>query len=445
MKKQRIILIAAIIVVYIVCIAAFLTGGFGIYERHLLGRNDNDVKNHTTDENPGSKTNNNPTGGKEQGNNSSVTPTPTSSPTPTPMPSPTPTPSPTPSPTPTPNPFDGLKVKAVYYTGSSAGSDAKLDWIINMAKKTELNAVVIDIKDTWVNYKSEIPEVNQYNHSKGLFDPKYVLKKLHDNNIYVIARLVVFKDHILATKRTDWAVKSKSGDLFFEGGVAWTNPYNREVWEYNIKVAREAAELGFDEIQFDYIRFPAASSSQAYYGENPSPRPEAINGFLKMAADELQPLGVKVSADIFGIVIESDVDGKNIGQLLNTVGMDIDYICPMVYPSHYANSSRGGMGNGYGQEISGVLFTKPDFEPYRIVNLTLLNAKNKLAEIDGYKAGMRPYLQAFTASYLPDGYYQQYGAEQVRQQVQGLYDAGYEEWILWNPSNIYPEGAFLPD
>ena len=125
--------------------------------------------------------------------------------------------------------------------------------------------------------------------------------------------------------------------------------------------------------------------------------------------------------------------------------MDIDYICPMVYPSHYANSSRGVMGNGYGQEISGVLFTKPDFEPYRIVNLTLLNAKNKLAEIDGYKAGMRPYLQAFTASYLPDGYYQQYGAEQVRQQVQGLYDAGYEEWILWNPSNIYPEGAFLPD
>jgi len=341
--------------------------------------------------------------------------------------------------------YKDFKAKAIYYTGTSAGSQERIDNLIRLAKETELNAVVIDIKEGGVvNYESSVPQVKENNLFVKYYDPIELIKKLHENDIYVIGRIVCFRDDGLARKRADLAIKRPDGTLWREGSMgSWTNPYNEEVWKYNIDIAKEAADLGFDEIQFDYVRFPTpARKSDVYYGENMPPKTEAINGFLKAAKEELHDgKGVFVSADVFGIIIESKVDGDAIGQDFEKVGLDVDYICPMIYPSHYANASRGIMGNGYGQEINGVLFTKPDLQPYEVVFNTLTKAKERISGMEGYYAKVRPYIQDFTASYLEEGYYQVYGAEQVRQQIDAVYDAGFEEWILWDGYNTYSEDA----
>ena len=333
--------------------------------------------------------------------------------------------------------LEKVKVKAVYLTGVSAGSTKTLDKYIDIINRTELNAVVIDIKDNGVvNYPSAVPAVAEYGLFVKYFDPEKVIRKLHDNNIYVIARLVCFRDDGLAMKNTDLAIKRTDGTIWKENKKkntgAWTNPYLEEVWQYNIDIAKEAISKGFDEVQFDYVRFPTAKKSEVNYGENAQTKVDAICNFLKLASQELHDAGAQVSADVFGIIAESKSDGENLGQDLERIGLDIDGISPMVYPSHYAN----------GQEVNGVAFPKPDLDPYGVVYQTLLKTKDRLSKIPEYKAVIRPYLQDFTATWIGKGNYQTYGTEQVRQQIKAVYDAGYEEWILWDSSNTYTVDAF---
>lgn len=339
-----------------------------------------------------------------------------------------------------------IKVKAIYLSGMSAGTDKILDHYIDIINKTELNAVVIDVKEAGVvNYKSAVPLVVEKKLYANNFNPEKVIKKLHDNNIYVIARIVCFRDNGLATKVPELAVKRPDGSIWTEGKQgAWTNAYNEKVWQYNIDIAKEAVEKGFDEIQFDYVRFPTASSKNVYYGSDAAPKTEAIAGFLKKAKEELHDgFGVPVSADVFGIIAESPKDAKSIGQQLDKIVTSLDYISPMVYPSHYSNAAKKGfLANGQGQSINGVNFTAPDLKPYEVVYNTLLGIKKVIDPLEGEKADVRPYLQDFTASYLPNGYYQDYGAEEVKQQIKAVYDAGYEQWILWDGKNKYSEGAF---
>lgn len=342
-----------------------------------------------------------------------------------------------------------IKVKAVYLTGHTAGTESMLDHFIELVKTTELNALVIDIKDDgFVNYESNVPEVRDNQLFKKRFDVDHVLKKLHDNGVFVIGRIVCFKDNQLATKRPELAIKRPNGAFWKENGTtAWLNPYKEETWKYNIDIAKEAIDKGFDEIQFDYVRFPSARASDVVYGSDLPSKVDAICGFLEMASKELREgKGALVSADVFGIIYESVSDGKAIGQDLERLGVDIDYICPMVYPSHYANAGSRGkviMGNGVGQTINGVLFTAPDLKPYDVVYNTLIKGKERISKVEGYNAKTRPFLQDFTATYIKDKqYYQQYGPEQVRQQIKAVYDAGYEEWILWSASNRYSEAAF---
>lgn len=340
-----------------------------------------------------------------------------------------------------------IKAKAVYITGSSAGNKRFMEKLISLINTTELNSVVLDIKeDGRVNYESDVQSVKDIAAHHQLYNVDEVMRVLHDNGIYVIGRLVCFKDNYLAGKRGDLAIKRGDGSVWRENGkVAWTNPYNKEVWKYNIEIAKEAVKKGFDEIQFDYVRFPTARKTDVDYGENPPPKADAISGFLKEASNEINRMGVPVSADIFAIVCESPGDREGIGQVLERVGMDIDYISPMIYPSHYANASKGMMGNGVGQSINGVVFKAPDLKPYEVVYNVLLKTKDRISKVEGYKAKVRPYLQDFTASYLPKGYYQTYGPEQVKQQLKAVYDAGYEEWILWDASNSYSETAFAKE
>ena len=339
-----------------------------------------------------------------------------------------------------------IKVKAIYLSGTSAGTSNILDRYINLVNSTELNAIVIDVKESGrVNYLSSVPTVAENGLYNKYYDVDKVIKKLHDNNIYVIGRVVCFRDDGLASKRADLAIKRVNGTIWKEGAQgAWTNPYMEEVWRYNIDIAKEAASRGFDEIQFDYVRFPTAKKSEVNYGSNVPSKVETICSFLKMAKEELHDgMDVPVSADVFGIIAESKSDGEAIGQDIEKVGLDIDSICPMIYPSHYANAGKGVMGNGVGQDINGVKFTAPDLKPYEVVYNTLLRVKERTSGIQGYNAVIRPYLQDFTATYIKNKlYYQEYGVDQVRQQIKAVYDAGYEEWIFWDGRNTYTEAAF---
>jgi len=373
--------------------------------------------------------------------------TPGQTPADTTAPTPTPTPEPTPTPTPEPVPQvkEPVKVKALYLTGSTVSRS--IDHYIDLVNKTELNSLVIDIKESgYINYESNIPLARELSLYKKVYDVKEVLKKCHDNNIYVIGRIVVFRDNGLSTQKPEYAIKKPNGSLWKEGKLgSWTNPYIQEVCDYNIEIAKEATELGFDEIQFDYVRFPTTSAKEVVYGDGVPPKSEAINGFLKKASEEIKKVrDIPVSADIFGIVIESDRDGKAIGQMFDEIGLYVDYISPMIYPSHYANASKGVFGNGVGQTINGVLFTAPDLEPYKVIYNALLKTKDRISKVPDYKAKVRPYLQDFTIK-MDEGYYQNYGAKQVREQIQAVYDAGYEEWIFWDGSNTYSEDAFLPE
>ena len=342
----------------------------------------------------------------------------------------------------------GFKAKGLYLSGMTAGDPKRLNNFINIVKKTELNALVIDIKEGGrIYYDSSVKLARENNLILKLFEPKDIVNTLHQNNIYAIARIVCFKDPGLALARPDLAIKTPDGSVWKEGKkqTAWLNPYIKENWKYNIDIALEAVKQGFDEIQFDYVRFPSARKSDVDYGQNQKPKTEVINEFLSMAKKEItDKYGVPVSADVFGIIAESDVDSLSIGQNIETIGKYIYCLCPMIYPSHYANASNGVMGNGVGQSINGVHFTAPDLKPYDVVYNSLLKIKNRIRDIEGYNAKIRPYLQDFTASYLPKGYYQIYGPEQVRQQIQAVYDAGFEEWLLWNASNVYNVKAFKP-
>lgn len=334
-----------------------------------------------------------------------------------------------------------VKVKALYLTGWTVGSTKKVEHYVELANTTEINSYVVDIKDDdgFVGFESQVPEVQANGTWKKKYNADNVLKAFHDNGVHVIGRLVVFKDPIYSMKRPDLAIKNINGGLWKDrNGLTWLNPYNKENWDYAISIAREAVGKGFDEIQFDYVRFPSdGKAKQMDFTGIEKERYEAICEFLAYAKEQIPE--VPISADVFGIIMESPKDTERIGQYLEYVGKDIDYISPMVYPSHYA----------LGQIVNKVEFEIPDLEPYAVVYNTLLKGKNRITEAGEYKAKVRPYLQDFTATWLKSRngkkLYQEYGTEQVKQQIKAVYDAGYEEWIMWDSSNSYHEDSFVKE
>jgi len=333
-----------------------------------------------------------------------------------------------------------ILVKALYLTGWTVGMKERLDHYIELANTTEINSYVIDIKDDdgLVGYESSIPAVRDIGAWTKKYDVDYVLNRLHENNIHVIGRIVCFKDPYLSSKRPDLAIKDTRGGLWKEKNssgkmVTWLNPYNKESWPYLIDIAKEAVQKGFDEIQFDYVRFPSGDKKVMDFGTPDKKKYEAINEFLAYARKEMPD--VVLSADIFGIVCEGEGDSEDIGQYLELIGKDLEYISPMLYPSHYA----------LGQVVNGIKFAKPDLEPYAVVYNSLAKTKNRFANVDGYTPDVRPYLQDFTASWIGKGNYIEYGPEQVRQQIKAVYDAGYKEWILWSARNKYSEAGLLKE
>ncbi|WP_058486492.1 putative glycoside hydrolase [Defluviitalea phaphyphila] len=329
------------------------------------------------------------------------------------------------------------KIKAIYVSGWIAGSSKYMDKLIEIANTTEINAMVIDVKNDegLLTFKADVPLAKEIGATDnvGIRDINELMYKLKENNIFPIARIVVFKDPLLPEKRPDLAIKNKDGSIFRAKKTAWVNPYNKESWEYIIDIAKEAARVGFKEIQFDYIRFDTSAGMSSVdlgpLAEEKS-KTEIIAEFTEYAAKELKPLGVFVSADVFGTIITSKIDADLIGQDYVEMARHLDYICPMIYPSHYADGSFG--------------IKYPDLQPYETILAALKASNEKLSQLpEEERPIVRPWLQDFTANWID--HYQVYGEKQVREQIQATYDAGLEEWLLWSPSNIYSVGALEPE
>ncbi len=327
------------------------------------------------------------------------------------------------------------EVRGIYITGPMAGS-ASFDNLLALVDETELNAMVVDVKNDQgeLTFKMDLKEALDMGACVGYIqDMPSFMAKLKEHGIYTIARIPCSKDPILASGMPELALTRPDGTPVTDAnGLAWVNPYKRGVWEYLVKIAKQAGELGFDEIQFDYVRFPiGADADAADYGPEAAEytREQAICGFLAYAAEELHKERLIVSADVFGTIIGSKTDVETVGQDYGKIASIVDVVSPMVYPSHYADGVFG--------------LKVPDAQPYPAVLAAMQDSVVELEGVpEGTRAAVRPWLQAFTAVWV-NGHIP-YEGEQIREQIQAVYDAGYTEWLLWNASNRYVQDGLLP-
>lgn len=327
-------------------------------------------------------------------------------------------------------------VRGIYVTGHSAGG-SRFQSLVDFVNSTDLNAMVIDIKDDWGHVTFQLDEDSPYYHvSKNYIkDIKELMRTLEENEIYSIARIVVFKDSVIAHENPEWS--------FLENGKVWTNrrgeafinPFLKEVWDYNVGIAKIAAELGFKEIQFDYVRFPEGFEKrdtilQYDVGEytdgtdNVQNRVQAVTDFVAYAREELQYYDVDVSVDIFGYSATIP-EAPGIGQNFSKIAENVDVISSMIYPSHW--TSYFGID-------------KPDLYPYELVS-EYAKVENEVLSKLNHPPTSRPWIQDFTASYLGPGNYQVYGVEQIEAQIRALYENGIKEFLLWDAANTYTEGV----
>jgi hypothetical protein len=313
--------------------------------------------------------------------------------------------------------------KALYLSFYGIGSKILKDSALKLIEETELNALVIDVKGDrgLITYKSSVPLTEEIGAQKITIikDIKTLITSLKEKGIYTIARIVVFKDSPLASSKPGWALKTHAGEQWRDKeNLAWVDPFRREVWNYNIDIAVEAARNGFDEIQFDYIRFPDSNGFAFSMPNTQENRVNAVTGFLMEARKRLLPFNVFLSADVFGYVLWN-LNDTNIGQKIEDLLVHLDYIAPMLYPS------------GFHAGIPG--YRNPVANTHEIVYLTLKRAaeRTKLPPVR-----FRPWLQAFK-DYAFDR--RQFKEKEIRDQIHGAERFGSHGWMLWNPRNVYSE------
>jgi hypothetical protein len=314
-----------------------------------------------------------------------------------------------------------LTPKALYLSFYGVGSKVLRDPALKLINDTELNALVIDVKGDrgMIPYRSSIALAAEVGGQRIITvrDIDGLLTSFKEKGIYTIARIVVFKDDLLATARPDLAVKTPAGEPWRDREhLAWVDPFRKEVWNYNIQIAEEAAKLGFDEIQFDYVRFPDSHSPRFSQPSTEEGRVNAIAGFLQAARARLAPYNVFLSADIFGYVCWN-LNDTDIGQKLEPIASAVDYLSPMLYPSGFQFGIPG--------------FRNPVQNPYEIVYLTLKKAQER-TKISPLR--FRPWLQAFK-DYAFDR--RQFNGKELREQISASEKFGSQGWMLWNPVNQY--------
>ena len=331
--------------------------------------------------------------------------------------------------------------QAIYLTQWSAASVTQIERLVILARARRVNAVVIDIKDAtgYVAFDTSVPDVRRYGARRiSIRKIERLVQRLHAEGLYVIARIVVFEDPRLAVARPDLAVhrlsqmepgkeSMTSSTLWLDRrGLAWIDPASRDAWDYNIAIARDAASRGFDEINFDYIRFPSDGDLRDMYfprWDGVQDRHEVIGDFFACLRRSLPD--VMISADLFGLATVDNSD-LGIGQIIEDAFRYFDYVCPMVYPSHFA---RGFLGE-----------PNPASSPFKVVFYSMKSAHKRLQALPGglqNRARLRPWLQDFDIG-------ADYDVDMVKAQIEAVREALAEQYVgfmVWNPLNRYTAEA----
>lgn len=336
-------------------------------------------------------------------------------------------------------PKDG--VKGLYFNSYSVNNPEIYDKIIGLIENSNLNAVVIDIKDDWgnvtMNFETDDEDIL---YSKiDIIDPKALVTDLHSKGIYVIGRVTTFKDSIITSKYPEWGFTLSDGSLWKNNHQeAFMNPFLKEVQDYDMKIAKLAAEAGFDEIQFDYVRFAEGFEtfgdtleySRGMYADRDDldegeKRVAAITDFVKRAREELQVYNVPISIDVFGYALQVR-RAEGIGQDFDEMSNQTDVVSSMIYPSHWGKWSFD--------------IEKPDLEPYELVKRYLVEEQKVLGALE-HPPVSRPWIQDFTASWIGEGNWMEYDGAAVQAQIDAIYDSGQNEYLIWNASSEYSEGV----
>jgi hypothetical protein len=338
-------------------------------------------------------------------------------------------------------------IKAVYFTGWSAGIKKRVDYLLDLHKTTEINAVVFDIKDYsgYLAYRVAVPQAKQYGAVRLMIhDVDGLVNRLHEAGMYTIARITVFQDPVLAEARPDWAVhrvsmlpKQQRGPLTAatlwrdRKGLAWIDPASKPAWEYIAAIAKDALGHGVDEVNFDYVRFPSDGDLKDMYfpaWDGKTPKHEVIRHFFAYLRKELAD--AQISVDLFGLATVNG-DDLGIGQVIEDAYANFDAVCPMVYPSHFARKFLD--------------YPSPAAHPYEVVNYSIKEARARLEEFSRPKpheppvkaAKLRPWIQDFDLGAT-------YNAGMVRAEIKAVEDAlgdTFSGYMVWAPSNVYTRQA----
>ncbi len=317
-------------------------------------------------------------------------------------------------------------VKALYMSGWVAGNKKLRDNLIKIINTTELNAVVIDIKDYTgrVSFNVENPALQAFNSSENRIpDIKEFIGTLHDKGIYVIGRISSFQDSYLVRTKPQYAVTDKAGNVWKDHKkIAWLDVGAKPVWDYLVLIGQESYNYGFDELNFDYIRFPSDGNMLdiAYPFSQGKVKSVALKEFFSFLDTTFHEKGIPISADLFGMTTSNN-DDLGIGQVLENALVHFDFVSPMVYPSHYPATFLG--------------FAKPATRPYEVVKFAMDSAVKKAELATTTPSKLRPWLQDFSIGGVT------YTPEMVRAQIKATNDAGLDSWMLWNASNIYSADA----
>ncbi|HVS59231.1 MAG TPA: putative glycoside hydrolase [Gemmatimonadaceae bacterium] len=313
------------------------------------------------------------------------------------------------------------------YVFRFAVNPRRMKHLLAIADSTEINAFVIDVKDEFglsFNPSDPLLKKNAGTESKATHLAA-VVDTIRAHGILPIARIVVFKDSVTARNNPDHTIRKADGTAWRDKkGQTWVNPYANAIWEYNFRVADEAIKMGFGEIQFDYIRFPEPYRSlppQVFPERNGRNKPQVLSEFLTTARERFAKQGVRTTADIFGLV--TTVGGAlEVGQKWEPISQSVDAVLPMVYPSHYPPGS--------------FQLPHPNADPYDVIHIAISRARERDEKLGIKGEHVRPWLQAFSLG-LP-----KYGAHEIEEQKRGVYDAGYDGWVLWEPGSRYDK--FIP-
>lgn len=332
--------------------------------------------------------------------------------------------------------FDNMTiepVKALYVNAWAFGS-SKLWNLVRLADSTEINALVVDVKDDTgcLLYPSDVKVAQDIGATKCVRtrDVRSRLDTLRAHDIYAIARIVVAKDPLLAERKPGWSVQHRDGGLWRDRiGSAWVDAFNDSVWIYAAQLADEAVRLGFDEVQFDYVRFPDEPKEAMALAILPARKAgesqrAGVQAGIAILVNRIQPLGVPITFDIFGLTSSATGD-LGIGQVWEDFITVADVVLPMVYPSHYYRGSYG--------------LARPNAEPYRVVRNALSEAIERSRPYAN-AAMIRPYLQAFTLGRRKP----RYTPHEIREQIRAAEELGIDTWVLWNPRSVYQRDSLRP-